>query len=627
MKLFTIFFAAVLFFSAARAMREDDYKPGVLKNIKIFMQKLKYFAIQKDLPKVIKSLQLIKNSCNYVTTIEKQDIQNNVVILLIKSLPLSSVTQLLFKDEYYGMVNCDSGLSSNDPSPRIEENSFYRDFPDDESEIPHLTQNFLLEERALKQILTSSNSKKRKEFSFLERLIKKLKTLNEEISAAKGDLRVCCQEKKPKNFLRIFEKYGPLLNLEDLNGSGSALIHHIIENKNRGLLLFIIRKGAELEVTNVHGNTPLLQAVQQEQPDVELIKYLIQYGANPYMSNKGGLWEQIKGSKIVLSRVRTKESFDTSTILFHQTQVKKNKIEKILRDYVEHLLVDYKFRFFAQSGKIDEIKVLILSITKDVQENYEADLYNPIIDFLINSTDEKGRSALHFAIQQQNKDMILYLLFIHVDPDMQEFQQKNTPLHIAVISNYLEGVLFLLFGEIENIKNNFQFTYNGARTDIENRHGYTPPQIAELAEYKEICEAFKAKNDKDLKKKVEEAYSEYFSFPLNDDDDYQLPALEDDHKKTIKTSVKSQKKLGSRKGSLRDMLSEIDTDSEEEKEKISYLREGKISKLGDNMDESKQTKHMSLKKNKNGKRRKGGTFGLSSLRKAIEKKDNQTSDN
>ncbi len=73
------------------------------------------------------------------------------------------------------------------------------------------------------------------------------------------------------------------VNVSDKNGM--TLLHFCSEYNRKSMAKRLIDKGAELNLTDKNGNSPLWKAVFNARGDYELVKILIDSGANPNSKN------------------------------------------------------------------------------------------------------------------------------------------------------------------------------------------------------------------------------------------------------------------------------------------------------------------------------------------------------
>lgn len=90
-------------------------------------------------------------------------------------------------------------------------------------------------------------------------------------------------------------------------------------------------------------------------------------------------------------------------------------------------------------------------------------------DILITFQNEKtGKSALHFAVEKENKDMVKRLLELEADVNAQT-TKGNTPLHSLLRAEQRDTVILLL--------------EKGADINAKNKDGKSPHDLAD----KTVC--------------------------------------------------------------------------------------------------------------------------------------------
>lgn len=92
------------------------------------------------------------------------------------------------------------------------------------------------------------------------------------------------------NNFRIVElliDHGANINVQD-NLDFSAL-HYACQSQNIEMTIFLIEKGSAIDIVDAHGNTPLGRAVYTSQGHGEVIKLLLDAGANKERKNFYGV--------------------------------------------------------------------------------------------------------------------------------------------------------------------------------------------------------------------------------------------------------------------------------------------------------------------------------------------------
>ena len=86
--------------------------------------------------------------------------------------------------------------------------------------------------------------------------------------------------------VRSFVSQGADVNLKDVNGW--TPLHFAAQQNSAEIANLLLESGAEIDAANMQGNTPLSEAVFHSKGDGELIKLLRSKGADPYYTNEHG---------------------------------------------------------------------------------------------------------------------------------------------------------------------------------------------------------------------------------------------------------------------------------------------------------------------------------------------------
>jgi len=487
MKVLTIFLIALFFFSAAICMERCNsdklYSTRILKEITFEIERLRLWVLLKNIPEIEQVIKLIQRTGSHLEIEDKNEV-TNTIIYAIKLLPLTEEWQKLFDAEFCSS----SALSSNDPSPRIEDNNPFEKFGKEDQEILLKTQltNILVQtDQAQEFGYTSEVKKKRNKIHFLGGIIDKLGRLKKEIQEIESPLRMSALNGKFERFESTYEKYEGFLDPDYRNSVNKAYMHYAVSTDCLPMLEYLLAHGANLEVVDMHGQTPLRLAIKEVKR--KAVDFLLEHNANPFMSDKGGVLQKQEGSYVRLDHITTEQSLDILCLVpSNEKQMKAS-----LASYIKHLPNDSLFKFFAQAGKLKDMERLLGDV--------KALGFDQVKD-LVNSVDEKyGKSALHYGIEKKEPYVICFLIREGVDPDIQDFE-GNTALHCAVIGNYKAGVILLLYGHTKEISNDLGVDYKGALMNLTNKHGYTAQRLAQLLLYKEIVDVFwdKERNEIDL---------------------------------------------------------------------------------------------------------------------------------
>ncbi len=80
---------------------------------------------------------------------------------------------------------------------------------------------------------------------------------------------------------------GTDINKQD--GAGFTALHFAAQENNFGIAKLLIERGADLEIRDVYGNTPLIRAVSSSKGKGEIIDLLLQHGADMNVKNDYGV--------------------------------------------------------------------------------------------------------------------------------------------------------------------------------------------------------------------------------------------------------------------------------------------------------------------------------------------------
>jgi len=127
-------------------------------------------------------------------------------------------------------------------------------------------------------------------------------------------------------------------------------------------------------------------------------------------------------------------------------------------------LNDQDLCFFTSVGKADKVKEI---------------LQNPDYKGIINVKDKEGRTALHYACDRENTELVQLLLEHNADVNLED-EEGETALHYACLVGNLNIVKKLL--------------EHGAQTSKKNKEGETPIQVAEDESIKSMIQTYKNPN-------------------------------------------------------------------------------------------------------------------------------------
>lgn len=70
---------------------------------------------------------------------------------------------------------------------------------------------------------------------------------------------------------------------------GKSALHYAVQNYHIEIVSLLLSKGAKVDISDIHGNTPLSDAVFNSEGRGEIIRLLLEYGADRNLKNKHGV--------------------------------------------------------------------------------------------------------------------------------------------------------------------------------------------------------------------------------------------------------------------------------------------------------------------------------------------------
>ena len=89
------------------------------------------------------------------------------------------------------------------------------------------------------------------------------------------------------DFIKKLLEYNPSLNL--LDKLGKSAMHYAARNKYFEIAAMLLQSGADIDLRDSYGNTPLNEAVFTSKGDGSMIKFLLQRGADRNLENYYGV--------------------------------------------------------------------------------------------------------------------------------------------------------------------------------------------------------------------------------------------------------------------------------------------------------------------------------------------------
>lgn len=267
------------------------------------------------------------------------------------------------------------------------------------------------------------------------------------------------RNKKGLEKMRLLVKAGA--NIDVKNGDGNtpllnACRYDVIDNAR-----FLLENGANQNTKNSDGTTPLFFACNNE--NLDLIKLLVEHGAKVKIhtvDDKDILF-------YLMSRVNLKDSktkINVHDALYEYAHQDNTELMKTLIDAGVDVNSEYKGESIIQGaclgGSLNAVKLLLKN---------GAD---------INKKDDNGETCLPSAIYSSNKELVSFLIKNGIDINHQN-KEGMCALHSASIQDKYDIVELLL--------------KNGADVTLRNRKNKTPLDVARSQRVKDLLIQYGAK--------------------------------------------------------------------------------------------------------------------------------------
>lgn len=229
--------------------------------------------------------------------------------------------------------------------------------------------------------------------------------------------------------------YRSLLYLLEMNDENQCdMIFSTIKNKNNLFLKLLMEIGYDPNLTMInYGHSLLYYAVLSK--NIESVKILFDYGAI-YPQNEELIFDTVNKDMIEITELLLKNGADPNSLNVMQ--------ETPLLDYTK--------------SNHENTKMIELLLKYNVD---------------INAKSLNGKTALHNAAYNCNKDICKLLAEKCMNLNCQDIILGNTPLHYAAISQFPENIEVLVT--------------HGANLNIQNREGLKPIELAIRANNKEAA--------------------------------------------------------------------------------------------------------------------------------------------
>lgn len=257
------------------------------------------------------------------------------------------------------------------------------------------------------------------------------------------------------------------------NKDGNTALHIVANHSKWDIILSIIKKGGNMNVQDNSGYTPLMYCLSDQNPDenqIATLRMLYTAGADFYIKNKFGsdiytLADSTKNEDII--KYIRNPSFDYALLLVMEKQEEVYNYVKS-KDYIpnQKYVLNYSLMDIAAMRDLPDLIELLIAKGENVNSagyNGISPLMNASMNnrtnalkLLINkgadinyqiknqdNDDYDGKTALHFAVMNDNKNCAYELLKNNANPNIKD-QYGYTPLHYAAKYNLLYNSKILI---------------------------------------------------------------------------------------------------------------------------------------------------------------------------------------
>ena len=303
-------------------------------------------------------------------------------------------------------------------------------------------------------------------------------------------------------------------------------LHIAVFKTDSEIVQYLLENGADVNAQDINGNTPLHLAIKQLLSNpvdassiISIINMLVEKTPNPYLTSNMGLTpiglattrkiknkgvmdvllaaankystqQQQREAKLIAQQQQreAKLTAQQNMTLQQKQEVKKKikerkqEVKKRIEERKQAKASGYRYRSkqktpeqILKQSQLKEFNKYILEGTVvpklgQILDKWEREGYD--MNILLNMTIERTMTALHFAVDTANLEMINFLLDRGFDINNQKNSLSNTPLHIAVKKGLTDIVYVLL--------------EKGANTELKNINGNTPLDLAREKQFSRI---------------------------------------------------------------------------------------------------------------------------------------------
>jgi ankyrin repeat protein len=250
------------------------------------------------------------------------------------------------------------------------------------------------------------------------------------------------------SLVKLLLSHKPNLELKREHGDTAFWIAITQQSKNYEIISLLIEAGANINVQDYLGSA-LDYAIKTD--ELELAEFLLANGINPELQEENS-WQKYG---LALAVKESKPKFIDLLIKYGAKKTPKVLMAAIEKNDMSLLSLLAKNNPHLDDGDAQKDDNLFVKAVKEKKLNVMQLLKEAGANINIKSNFGYygTRSALHYAVLQDQNDLLLFLLKLGCDTKATDTDHQQTPLHLAVGGNNLNAVQLLIdFGADANAK-------------------------------------------------------------------------------------------------------------------------------------------------------------------------------
>ncbi|CAB0038669.1 unnamed protein product [Trichogramma brassicae] len=243
--------------------------------------------------------------------------------------------------------------------------------------------------------------------------------------------------------------------VEVLDQSGNRPLHYALRGGLRGTVAALLRRGADANRANEHGETPAHVICERKEDDGLMEEFVV-------MNYKeASLTRQVSPVPLEVS---SRNRWGQTPLHLAAANGLKRATETLLRNGADSNVTDSKgstpLHLICTSKRNDDLAEIFFAINDEKQQLVK-----------VNARDNSGNTPLHLALRHADRVLVVMLLRRGADPNAIN-HRGSTPLHFMCVreddNDWLARIFFRTCGEMERT----------VKIDARDNRGRTPLELA-----------------------------------------------------------------------------------------------------------------------------------------------------